>query len=69
MHTPIKESRVDRRLCRVMVRIIFDKKQTNNMKRKEHVLHFTVDEKFPKINLFFLKQIYEFITQRLQKHV
>lgn len=51
MHTPIKESRVDRRLCRVKARIIFDKK--NNMKHKEHVLHFfTVDEKFPKISFF-----------------
>lgn len=27
MHTPIKESRVDRRLCRVKARIIFDKKK------------------------------------------
>lgn len=57
MHTPIKESRVDRRLCRVKARIIFDlkKKQTDNMKSKEHVLHFfTVDEKFPKMS-FFLK--------------
>lgn len=55
MHTPIKESRVDQRLCRVKARIIFDKKtnQTDNMKSKEHVLHFfTVDEKFPKMSFF-----------------
>lgn len=34
MHTPIKESRVDRRLCRVKARIIFDKKKKKQTDRQ-----------------------------------
>lgn len=41
MHTPIKESRVDRRLCRVKARIIFDLKKNRQTTLKVRSMFFT----------------------------